>query len=57
MKHFSVHFNVQTLLQIVYLNNLKIVDPLSKIKPCTRRGPEICKKHLRVVMYKLLTIK
>ncbi len=45
MKRFSVHFNVQTPLQIVFLNNLKIVGPLSKMKPCTRRGPKISKKH------------
>ncbi len=42
MKHFSVHFTVQTPLQIVFLNNLKIVGPLSKMKPCTRSGPKIC---------------
>ena len=46
MKHFSVHFNVQAPLQIVFLNNLKIVGPLSKMKPCTRRGPKIGKKTL-----------
>jgi hypothetical protein len=28
MKHFSVHFNVHTPMQIVFLNNLKIVGPL-----------------------------
>ncbi len=50
MKRFSVHFTVKTPLQIVFLNNLKIVGPLSKMKPCTRRGPKIGKKHLRVVM-------
>ncbi len=43
---FSVHFNVQTPLQIVFLNNLKIVGPLSKMKTCTRRGPKIGKKTL-----------
>jgi hypothetical protein len=36
MECFSVHFNVQTPLQIVFLNNLKIVGPLSKMKPCTK---------------------
>ena len=41
-----MHFNVQTPLQIVFLNNLKIVGPLSKMKPCTRRGPKIGKKTL-----------
>ncbi len=41
MKRFSVHFTVQTPLQIVFLNNLKNVGPLSKMKPCTRRGPKI----------------
>ncbi len=44
MKRFSVHFTVQTPLQIVFLNILKIVGPLSKMKPCTRRGPKIGKK-------------
>jgi hypothetical protein len=39
MKRFSVHFNVHTPIQIVFLNNLKIVGPLSKMKPRTRRGP------------------
>jgi hypothetical protein len=46
MKRFSVHFTVQRPLQIVLLNNLKIVGPLSKIKPCSRRGPKIGKKTL-----------
>jgi hypothetical protein len=46
VERFSVHFTVQTPLQIVFLNNLKIVGPLSKIKPCTRRGPKIGKKTL-----------
>jgi hypothetical protein len=45
MKRFSVHFNVHTPIQIVFLNNLKIVGPLSKMKHCTRRGPKIGKKH------------
>jgi hypothetical protein len=45
MKRFSVHFNVHTPIQIVFWNNLKIVDPLSKMKPCTRGGPMIGKKH------------
>ncbi len=34
------------LTQIVFLNNLKIVGPLSKMKPCTRRYPKIGKKTL-----------
>ncbi len=46
MKRFSVHFTLQARLQIVFLNNLKIVCPLSKMKPCTRRGPKIGKKTL-----------
>ncbi len=46
MKRFSVHFTVQTSLQIVFLNNLRIVGPLSKMKPCTRRGPKIGKNTL-----------
>ncbi len=45
IKLFSVHFNVHTPIKIVFLNNLKIVGPLSKMKPCTRRGPKIGKKH------------
>jgi hypothetical protein len=45
MKHFSVHFTVQTPLHIVFLNNLKIVGSLSKMKPWTRRGPKIGKEH------------
>jgi hypothetical protein len=45
MKRFSMHFNVQTPLQIVFLNYLKIVGPLSKMKSCTRIGPKIGKKH------------
>jgi hypothetical protein len=44
IKLFSVHFNVHTPIQIVFLNNLKIVGPLSKMKPCTRRDPKISKK-------------
>ena len=43
MKRFSVHFNVHTPMQIVFL---KIVGPLSKMKPCTRRIPKIGKKAL-----------
>ncbi len=44
-KRFSVHFNVHTIIHIVFLNNLKIVGPLSKMKPCTRRVPKIGKTH------------
>ncbi len=36
---------LSALYFIVFLNNLKIVGPLSKMKPCTRRGPKIGKKH------------
>jgi hypothetical protein len=43
MKRFSVHFHVHTPIQIVLLNNFKIVGPLSKLKPCTRRVPKIGK--------------
>ncbi len=57
-ERFSVHFNVQTHLQIVFLNNLKIVGPLSKMKPCTRNGTKISKRtHQSAVLSKLLTIK
>ncbi len=45
IKRFSVHFILQAPLQIVFLNNLKIVCPLSKMKPCTMSGPEISKKY------------
>ncbi len=45
-KHFSVHFNVHTPILIVLLYNLKIVGPLSKMKPCTSGGPKIGKKTL-----------
>jgi hypothetical protein len=47
IKLFSVHCNVHTPIQIVFLNNLKIVGPLSKLKPCTRRNPKIGKKSTR----------
>jgi hypothetical protein len=47
MKCFSVHFNVHKPIQIVFLKTiLKTVGPLSKSKPCTRRGPKIGKKTL-----------
>ncbi len=45
MKRFLVHFNEHTPIQIVFLNNLKIVGPLSKMKPCTRRVSKMGKKH------------
>jgi hypothetical protein len=57
MKRFSVHFNLHKPIQIVFLKILKIVGPLSKMKPCTRRVPKKGKKHKRIVMYKILTIK
>jgi hypothetical protein len=56
MKRFSVHFNLHKPIQIVFLKILKIVGPLSKMKPCTRRVPKIV-KNTRVVMYKIFTIK
>ncbi len=37
---------MHTPMQIVFLNNFKIVGPLSKMKPCTGRGPKIGKKTL-----------
>jgi hypothetical protein len=40
-ERFSVHFNVHIPLQTVILNNLKILGPLQKMKPCTMRGHEI----------------
>jgi hypothetical protein len=45
MKSFSVHFNSNKPIQIVFFKTLKIVVPLSKMKPCTRRVPKIGKKH------------
>jgi hypothetical protein len=45
MKHFSVHFNVHTPLQIVILNNFENCRSPSKMKPRTARGPEIGKKY------------
>jgi hypothetical protein len=39
-------FNVHTHIQVAFLNNFKIVGPLSKMKPCTRRVPKISKKTL-----------
>jgi hypothetical protein len=45
MKRFLVHFTVPPPLQIVFLNNLKIVGLLSKKKLCTRRGPKKGKIH------------
>jgi hypothetical protein len=47
IKLFSVNFNVHTPIQIVFLNNLKIVGPLSKMKPCTRGDSKIGKKNTR----------
>ncbi len=43
MKRFSVHFNLHKPVQI-----LKIVGPLSKMKPCTRRVSKIGKKTLEI---------
>ncbi len=43
MKFFLVHFNLHKPIQIVFFKNLKIVGPLSKMKPCTRRVPKIGK--------------
>jgi hypothetical protein len=42
---FFSALHCQTPLEIEFSNNLKIVGPLSKMKPCTRRGPKIGKKH------------
>ncbi len=41
MKRFSVHFNLHKPVQIVFFKTLKIVGPLSNMKPCTRRVPKI----------------
>jgi hypothetical protein len=45
IKRFSVHFTVQTPLQIVFLNNFENCRSPSKMNPCTRTGPEISKKY------------
>jgi hypothetical protein len=39
MKRFLVHFNVHIPIQIVFLNILKIVGPLSKMNPAPREFP------------------
>ncbi len=41
---FLVHFNVQTPLQIIFLNNFENCRSPSQMKPCTMRGPEMGKK-------------
>ena len=46
-KGYSVHLNVHTPLQIVFLTIFKIEGHLSKMKPFTMRGPEIGKKNTR----------
>ncbi len=45
----------ETPIQIVFIKKLKIVSPLSKMKPCTRRGPKIGIK--KTLLKTLLTIK
>ncbi len=45
IKRFSVHFTVQTPLQIVFLNIFENCKSPSKMKPCTMTGPEISKKY------------
>jgi hypothetical protein len=44
MKLFSVHFNVQTPIRIVFLNNFANGRSPLKMKPCTGGGPKIGKK-------------
>jgi hypothetical protein len=39
MKRFSEHFNLHKPIQIVFLNILKILGPLSKMKSCTGEFP------------------
>jgi hypothetical protein len=46
MKRFSVHFNLHKSIQIVFFKIFKIVGPLSKMKSCTKRVPQIGKKTL-----------
>ncbi len=57
MKRFSVQFNLHKPYKLCSLKILKIVGPLSKMKPCTRRVPKIGKKTLESYMYKILIIK
>jgi hypothetical protein len=45
IKRFSVHFTVQTPLQIVFLNSFENCRSPSKTKPCTMTSPEISKKY------------
>jgi hypothetical protein len=45
MKRFSVHFTVETPLQIVFLNNFENCRSPSKMKLCTMSDPEISKKY------------
>jgi hypothetical protein len=57
MNVFQCTLICTNLYKMGSLTFLKIVGPLSKMKPCTRRVPKTGKKHLRFVMYKILTIK
>jgi len=45
MKFFQCTLICTNLNKLCSLKILKIVDPLSKMKPCTRRVPKIGKKH------------
>ncbi len=53
MKYFSVHSDVYTPLQIVFLNNFENCRSPSKMKPFTLRDAEMSKKYQKVVMYKI----
>jgi hypothetical protein len=57
MKSFSGHFNLHKPIQIVFLNNLENFMSPFKNETLHRRVPKIGKKHQRVVVYKILTIK
>jgi hypothetical protein len=45
MKRFSVHFNVHTPIQIVFLNNFENCSSPLKMKPRTRSDPKIGKNY------------
>jgi hypothetical protein len=44
-ERFSVHFNLQKPIQILFFKNFENCRSLSKMKSCTRRVPKIGKKH------------
>jgi hypothetical protein len=58
LKSLSVHFDVHTSLQIIFLTNSEKSRSSLKMKPCLMKDLEIGKKkQKRVVMYRILTVK